>query len=657
MIACGASLAAVVAMGGSAAPPADAGELVYAGCVTGDDPGDPCTSIPSARPNGSQSGLAAIHSLAISGDGKSLYAGSGFACYTNRYLDYYGCWHDGDTARFGLSGPSGSLVYRGCITGATGTGPSGTGACAAIPSASDGALDAGLGDPVSIVVSADGRSAYAASRAPSLNYAGNAVRCVGFSFSANTCLGTNVVTRFDRNPETGALTYRGCVTGDKRSGPSGSGACVQIPSAVRPASRRIPYGFGSGLDKPGPLALSQDGTSLYAGGGDSLAWFDRDSSTGALTYGGCITGNELLGPRGSGACRKIPGPDSAGEGSGLQAVDAIADSGDSVYTAAGATIRRFERDAGSGALTYKGCITGDIAAADPGSAGCSAIPSAKQGSGGVGTGLGFINDLAVSGDGKSVYATAVADDAVARFDRDLDTGALAYRGCYSSDSALGPAGSGVCDEVPGLAFPGSIALSADGRSLYTGSNTELVRFRRDPSSGALTFGDCIAGSLHAYRETGKVCRMTPDATQRASDSSFRTNSIAADPRGRTVYVGGSVFVFIDSNGNVPPSTLSVLAVAPQTKVASGPGRRTTKRRAVLKFRSGERSTFECRLNGKRVPSRLGDWRPCSSEARREQGREKYSGLRRGLKIFRVRATDKGGTTDPTPAKRRWRVKR
>ncbi|MEK6276802.1 MAG: hypothetical protein AABM29_02160 [Actinomycetota bacterium] len=82
--------------------------------------------------------------------------------------------------------------------------------------------------------------------------------------------------------------------------------------------------------------------------------------------------------------------------------------------------------------------------------------------------------------------------------------------------------------------------------------------------------------------------------------------------------------------------------APRTKIVQGPNRKTTKRRAKFKFSSNEPgSTFKCKRD-KRA------FKPCTSP-------KKLKNLDLGRHRFRVKATDAAGNTDPTPAKRRWRV--
>lgn len=82
---------------------------------------------------------------------------------------------------------------------------------------------------------------------------------------------------------------------------------------------------------------------------------------------------------------------------------------------------------------------------------------------------------------------------------------------------------------------------------------------------------------------------------------------------------------------------------PRTRIRSGPPKRTTARKATFRFRSSERgSTFQCRLDRRR-------WRSCRSP-------KTYRRLKVGRHVFRVRARDRAGNVDRTPAKRVWRVK-
>lgn len=87
-------------------------------------------------------------------------------------------------------------------------------------------------------------------------------------------------------------------------------------------------------------------------------------------------------------------------------------------------------------------------------------------------------------------------------------------------------------------------------------------------------------------------------------------------------------------------------LAPATRITAGPspGGTTRKRSATFRFASSESgSTFICRLDSK-------PWLPCRSP-------KTYRGFKPGVHTFRVKAIDRAGNLDPTPALRRWRILR
>lgn len=84
-------------------------------------------------------------------------------------------------------------------------------------------------------------------------------------------------------------------------------------------------------------------------------------------------------------------------------------------------------------------------------------------------------------------------------------------------------------------------------------------------------------------------------------------------------------------------------VPPETTILSGPLSTTRSRTARFTFSTGEASmTYRCRLDDR-------PWRFCSSP-------KTYSDLARGRHVFRVRATDPAGNTEPVPAKWVWRIR-
>jgi hypothetical protein len=81
---------------------------------------------------------------------------------------------------------------------------------------------------------------------------------------------------------------------------------------------------------------------------------------------------------------------------------------------------------------------------------------------------------------------------------------------------------------------------------------------------------------------------------------------------------------------------------PRTRIVSGPARVGFKRRATFRFASSEgQSSFRCKLDRKR-------WRGCRSP--------RTVRVKPGKHLFKVRAIDRFGNADPTPARFGWRVK-
>jgi hypothetical protein len=81
---------------------------------------------------------------------------------------------------------------------------------------------------------------------------------------------------------------------------------------------------------------------------------------------------------------------------------------------------------------------------------------------------------------------------------------------------------------------------------------------------------------------------------------------------------------------------------PNTRVVSGPARVTFKREAKFRFASTEaQSSFQCKLD-------QNQWRGCRNPYKRS--------VKPGKHLFKVRAIDRFGNVDPTPARFGWRVK-
>jgi hypothetical protein len=327
------------------------------------------------------------------------------------------------------------------------------------------------------------------------------------------------------------------------------------------------------------------------------------------------------------------------------------------YDCYGSTaVARFDRNPNTGALTYRGCITGDKRSGPSGSGACTAISSATREGNHSGLDGGT---LASSPDGKTLY---VGGSDVARLQRNTSAGELSYQDCITGDKRSGPSGSGACDAIPSATKDGSrsglsgnaLAASPDGKTLFAGGHSEVARLDRDPATGALKFRDCVTGfKLSGPSGTG-ACDAIPSATEggrrtasRAGARSGLGNGILAltpSPDGASLYSASCCYY--------DGSLVARFGFAPQTRIAED---RTHGHKAVFRFRAGKLSTFECKLRGRRVKPKLEQWRSCGSEGFQRKGRKVYRGLRTGSKVFRVRATDELGNTDPTEAKRRWQV--
>ncbi|MFL5832506.1 MAG: CSLREA domain-containing protein [Solirubrobacterales bacterium] len=97
-----------------------------------------------------------------------------------------------------------------------------------------------------------------------------------------------------------------------------------------------------------------------------------------------------------------------------------------------------------------------------------------------------------------------------------------------------------------------------------------------------------------------------------------------------------------SNGCDSPKPPKRDGTPPDTKILKGPPKQAKKTTAKFKFSSTEGgSTFQCKLDRK-------PFKPCASP-------KKYKKLKPGKHVFKVRAIDRAGNVDPTPAKRSFKV--
>jgi 6-phosphogluconolactonase (cycloisomerase 2 family) len=99
--------------------------------------------------------------------------------------------------------------------------------------------------------------------------------------------------------------------------------------------------------------------------------------------------------------------------------------------------------------------------------------------------------VAVSPDGKNVYASDVGDNLLTVFSRNPATGALTFQGGQVNNTS----------GVSGMAAPYLVTVSPDGQNVYvTGSSSNsVVSFKRDTNNGALTFQSKVSqGDVYGF---------------------------------------------------------------------------------------------------------------------------------------------------------------
>jgi DNA-binding beta-propeller fold protein YncE len=349
--------------------------------------------------------------------------------------------------------------------------------CIAAKGASGCATAIALDGPNSIAVSPDGRNVYATSRA------------------------SNSISVFHRNQSTGALSQL----------PASAGCISGLPVPVCAAGRA--------LVGPDVVVVSPDGENVYVGSffGNAVAVFDRDRASGALTQPG----------DGSGCIAAATAGCAPGLALGAPEGMAVSRNGAWVYVASAlsSAVAVLARDSATGSLSQAsdgsgcivdsplaGCATGvqlsgaNAVAAGPGgdvyvtslfSDSVTPFSQSKTSSGlaqlpgtfaclvylrsvgcSFGRALGAPEGIAVSPDGRNVYAAAFASGAIDVLDRNGESGAIVQRpgraGCIAPRSLAG------CSPGRALRGASSIALSPDGRYLYStafGSNAVDVFWR------------------------------------------------------------------------------------------------------------------------------------------------------------------------------------
>ncbi|HEX4306636.1 MAG TPA: hypothetical protein VHZ54_11395, partial [Solirubrobacterales bacterium] len=234
---------------------------------------------------------------------------------------------------------------------------------------------------------------------------------------------------------------------------------------------------------------------------------------------GCLSSGKAA----SKLCGRARALKGAGPGVGSRAI-AISPDGRNVYVAASGAdaIAVFDRSRATGALSQP-----------QGKAGCVAsVAGTAKGSGGCGlaTGLDAPNSVAVSPDGRTVYATARDSSAVLTFHRNRATGRLrqlppSASGCISGQPIQG------CTAGRALKWPDVVVVSPDGKNVYVGdfAGSGVISFSRAAGSGALTQ---LGGTSGCITEAGaEGCAKGVQMNH--------IEGMAINPAGSTVYAAAA----------------------------------------------------------------------------------------------------------------------
>jgi hypothetical protein len=255
---------------------------------------------------------------------------------------------------------------------------------------------------------------------------------------------------FARDPATGGLTRRACLRGADQAG------CTTVPALKGP--------FWD-------VTLSPGGETVYVAGA-ALTWLALDAAGDYAGSPGCLNG------AGTPPCTAVPNL------GGAISAARVAPDGEQVYAGSN-YLWVFDRAAG-GALTARGDTTRCLN--DNGDNNC-----------GKGRSVSGTGALEISSDGRNLYTMNY--DELAIVDRNPQTGNISQpddaTAClidftYDGDTS--------CTAVAGIIRLNDLAISPNGDSVYASSDEiavegEMAHFLRDPQTGDLSqpaSGGCLA---------------------------------------------------------------------------------------------------------------------------------------------------------------------
>jgi DNA-binding beta-propeller fold protein YncE len=266
-----------------------------------------------------------------------------------------------------------------------------------------------LGGASSIAITPDGKNAYVAAAE------------------------SDAVAEFARNPDTGALSFIGCISDDGMDRTCAKGNALRGPLAV---------------------VASPDGKHVYvaAAYSDSVLTFRRDSQSGLLTQTGCVMDS-------------APRPGSCVRGRAMGGVVALTltRDGRTLFAAASDSnaLVVFSRNPVGGTIKEVGCVSEpyDEYENEDGQArndGCTHYRP-----------MGYPSGVAVTPDGNKVYVSV--DSGLTAFERDRVTGGLKPIGCLTYADTWDEDLLRKCGLASGVADASDVAVSPDSRNVYVTS--------------------------------------------------------------------------------------------------------------------------------------------------------------------------------------------
>jgi hypothetical protein len=306
--------------------------------------------------------------------------------------------------------------------------------------------------------------------------------------------------------------------------------------------------------------------------------------------------------------------------------EAIAEEGGSQTRASGGGIAAF------GSLTLeRSTVSGNVARA----LAAGGNPAVAEG-GGIQMSQGTLTGSTVAGN--EIFSDGVSLGA------NLDvTGAVVVRDTLLADP------SGDAPSCGRTALSGGFNLDEDG-SCGFGEGSDLIGMPAglDPllqdNGGPTPTHALLAGSVAIDRGNSFGATVDQRGLPRPSDFATVSNKEGGD--------GSDIGAF---ELQAPPAGTPHFVVSavpgdrtpPNTRIVSGPSRTTYIRLAKFRFASSEaQSRFQCKVD-------QGKWRGCRNPFKRKVS----AGGKAGKKhVFKVRAIDRFGNADPTPARFGWRVK-